>query len=126
MTGKVCKCGKEFNHTYKGKLYCSLKCANKYNPSRVWNEKNRDQKYRIYYGISIDDYNEIFIKQDGCCRICKRHQSELKRKLSVDHNHETSEIRGLLCNKCNQAIGLLNDDPELLDSAKEYVLLQGR
>lgn len=121
MTGKQCKCGKEFNHTYKGKLYCSLKCANKFNPSRTWNEKNRDQKYRIHYGITIDQYNEMYTAQSGSCKICKTHQSELKKKLHVDHNHKTKEVRGLLCQPCNHAIGLLKEDPKIMASALEYV-----
>lgn len=117
----VCKCGKDFNHIYKGKLYCSLKCANKFNPSRVWNDKNRDQKYRIHYGITLDQYNEMFAEQEGRCKICNTHQTELKKKLHVDHNHETGVIRGLLCQACNHALGLFKEDSNIVKSASEYL-----
>ena len=76
-----------------------------------------------YYGIKIEDYNRIFDEQNGCCKICNRHQSEFKRALSVDHCHNTNTIRGLLCNSCNRGIGYLQDSVELLKSSIEY--LQG-
>lgn len=40
--------------------------------------------------------------QEGKCAICKRHESEFKRRLSVDHNHKTGKVRGLLCFQCNK------------------------
>ena len=40
---------------------------------------------------------------------------------NIDHNHETGEIRGILCHKCNTGIGLLNDDQELLKKAITYL-----
>lgn len=122
MTGKICKCGKEFNHTYKGRLYCSLKCASKYNPSRPWNDKQRHYKYVINYGITLDDYNKMFEEQEGRCKICKTHQSEMKKALHVDHNHQTGKVRGLLCHNCNLALGRLKEDPEIIAAALEYVL----
>ena len=63
-------------------------------------------------------------QQDGKCAICKSEDSKGKR-FSVDHNHKTGEVRGLLCNPCNVAIGLLKDSPEVIDSAKEYLLKRG-
>lgn len=117
----ICKCGKHFKHMRKRKMYCSVKCANKFNPSRPWNDKQRNYKYLINYGISLDDYNELFNLQDGKCKICEMHQSKLKRNLHVDHNHETGEVRGLLCQPCNHAIGLLKENPKIIKAALEYV-----
>lgn len=73
------------------------------------------------FGITVDFYNEMFAEQNGCCKICKRHQTNFKRRLHVDHNHTTGAIRGLLCSNCNTALGLFRDDTELLQIAKEYV-----
>jgi hypothetical protein len=41
-------------------------------------------------------------KQQQCCAICKKHESEFKKRLAVDHNHKTSKVRGLLCYRCNK------------------------
>ncbi len=121
---RTCKCGVDFQVNHKRQIYCNIKCANKFNPSRIDVDRNRDWKYKQKYGISLEDYNKMFQEQNGCCAICKTHQAELKNKLSIDHCHKTERIRGLLCQKCNHAIGLLNDDPDLIESAKEYVSLQ--
>lgn len=73
------------------------------------------------YGITIDDYNRMFEEQNGCCAICGIHQSEFKTRFHIDYNHETGKIRGLLCNKCNQGLGLFQDSSELLSLASEYL-----
>jgi hypothetical protein len=73
------------------------------------------------YNLAIEEYQEMFIKQNGCCAICGKHQSEFKKRLAVDHNHETNEFRGLLCIKCNNGIGCFDDDIELLSNAINYL-----
>lgn len=101
-------------------VYCSIECAHKYKPSRNWNIA-RNYKYKQNYGIDLEFYNKLFAEQNGCCAICKRHQSEFKMRLCVDHNHKTGEIRGLLCHPCNHAIGLFKENPVTIQAAKEYV-----
>jgi hypothetical protein len=85
--------------------------------------KNYDLKKK--YGIDINDYEALFIKQNGCCKICKVHISDAnmkrKRNFCVDHCHKTNTIRGLLCDRCNRGIGLLKDDYKILFSAYEYL-----
>jgi hypothetical protein len=79
---------------------------------RAWNLKKN-------YGITPEKYEEILIRQDGKCAIC------LKRpdyNLHVDHDHQTNTIRGLLCNECNRAIGLLGDNTETLKRAIGYLM----
>ena len=63
----------------------------------------------------------MFIKQEGKCRICGRHQRELKLPLAVDHNHKTGHIRGLLCHRCNFILGLASDNVQLLTQVIEYL-----
>ena len=84
-------------------------------------EYKRNDHLKRRYGITLDQWNEMFSEQGGCCAICNKHQSELKKNLAVDHNHTTGEIRKLLCSNCNTAIGLLNEDTELLLNAIEYL-----
>jgi hypothetical protein len=68
-----------------------------------------------------DFYNKQFASQKGCCAICGRHESEFKYRLSIDHDHETCKLRGLLCSNCNTAIGSLQDDAELCLKAYNYL-----
>ena len=86
---------------------------------------NRKADYKRRYGITVDDYDRLFKQQKGLCMICKSPETRLVdgklTKLSVDHCHETKIIRGLLCNKCNRAIGLLFDCPKLVKSALNYL-----
>jgi prolyl oligopeptidase PreP (S9A serine peptidase family) len=91
--------------------------ANKIN-SRI---SNRKQHIMYTYGITLEEYNQLFLEQKGKCAICGRHQSELKRTMSIDHDHETGKIRGLLCQKCNVGIGSLNDDIDLLNKGIQYL-----
>lgn len=98
--------------------------------SRLAREANPDYHKSAYlkrnYGITIDQYNHMLSCQNGCCAICGRAEAnEIKGKvvaLAVDHCHKTGAIRALLCSNCNRALGLFNDDPELLAKARSYVL----
>ena len=82
---------------------------------------SRKRSLRKLYGISLDEYNEMFIKQNGCCAICGRHQNELNRKLFVDHNHNSGVIRSLLCHKCNIVLGLVNENIDVLEKMIIYI-----
>jgi Recombination endonuclease VII len=72
---------------------------------------------RKVYGISWADYEAMFERQGGACAICKR----TGVTLCVDHCHLTGEVRGLLCIRCNSAIGFCSDDPALLQAAAAYL-----
>jgi len=99
---------------------------NKDNPEkRKVHHRNSEWKRM---GITVDgslfnynDFNRMYIEQDGKCKICKIHQSELTKSLSVDHNHSTGEARGLLCQKCNTLLGMAKDNLEILKSAIQYL-----
>lgn len=71
------------------------------------------------FGITEQDYNDMFERQLGLCAICRKPENDIK--LAVDHCHETGRVRGLLCKKCNMGIGLLNDSPDTLISAAMYL-----
>lgn len=64
---------------------------------------------RNAYGITMDDYEALFLQQGGVCAICK---TDPQRTLAVDHDHLTGRVRGLLCANCNRAVGLLKDSAE--------------
>jgi hypothetical protein len=71
------------------------------------------------YGLSESQFINMFKQQNGTCAICKK--PDLKRLLCVDHCHTTGRVRGLLCYKCNLAIGHLKDNTGSLKSAIEYL-----
>lgn len=85
------------------------------------NITNKNNYLKRTYGISLEDYNYLFNLQEGKCSICGTHQSELGGPLVVDHCHAKDSVRGLLCNKCNLALGLLGDDIQGINRAKEYL-----
>lgn len=74
------------------------------NPTR-W--KKADWKRQLKRVFTPEQYDRMFFEQKGKCAICGTHQSKLKKSLSVDHNHTTGEIRGLLCSRCNFLVGYL-------------------
>jgi len=83
---------------------------------------DRNTQYKKNYGITLDQYEQKLKDQDSRCPLCKTHQSELPRRLAVDHNHDTGKIRGLLCGDCNRALGLFKDNPEICINAANYLL----
>lgn len=73
------------------------------------------------YGLTPDEYWGLYEFQGGVCAICRRSTGRTK-KLSVDHNHETGEVRSLLCNPCNRyVLGWLRDDIEAFKRCIEYL-----
>ena len=102
------------------------RCISGYRKSRYSSFEDTRAAYRasgrkFRTGVSQEDFNQMFEHQNGCCAICKRHQSESKRTFSVDHDHKTGLIRGLLCNECNLFLGLAYDSTSILASAIEYL-----
>lgn len=84
---------------------------------------------RATYGITYPAYLSMKRGQGGVCAICKEEETGVHRRgsveipldLAVDHCHETGEVRGLLCHKCNKGLGLFKDNPVLLKAAQDYL-----
>jgi recombination endonuclease VII len=75
---------------------------------RQWRAKNKDKsratKLLCLYRMATDHWDQLYTSQNGLCAICDK-----KRKLNVDHDHTTGKVRGLLCFKCNTALGTFED-----------------
>lgn len=82
-------------------------------------ERTRKIKLKAKYGISVEQYDEMFESQNGVCVVCQK--DTRPNPLAVDHDHTTGEVRGLLCKKCNSGLGFFNDDIEVLERAKQYL-----
>ena len=90
---------------------------------RCFAEKERKRWLRVSYGLTLEDFENLLIAQDFECRICHRTFDPGLHELTpcVDHSHETGEVRGLLCQKCNLGLGHCKDDATRLRAASEYL-----
>jgi len=113
----VCKqCGKDFltRRHKKSSVYCRF-CQEKLreaNPSFTRLDK---------YGVTKEQYEEMIIRQNALCAICKNPETTRNRSLAIDHCHKTGQVRELLCGKCNRALGLFKDSIPLLNEAANYL-----
>lgn len=92
-------------------------------PHRKTNKQRSVFKYRLKYtyGITLEEYEELKIKQNNECAICEGEGRGRYKVLDIDHDHETGKVRGLLCHTCNSGIGMLKDSTLLLEKAINYL-----
>ena len=110
------------NHTCKS---CLRKHKNQYRVNnlekvREWERLN---KVKNLYGLSPEVYKFMLEQQKNVCYICKQPEQG-QRFLAVDHDHETGQVRKLLCNQCNCGLGNFKDNPDLLIKAAAYLIEQ--
>lgn len=86
-----------------------------------YREYHRKQSVKSKRGISWDELQAMIAAQDGKCAICGGQPNGPGTRLHIDHCHDTNRIRGLLCGKCNTAIGLLDDVPERAEALAAYL-----
>lgn len=89
-------------------------------------ETQRKHYLRSKYGISVEEYDAMLLAQEGKCAVCGKENSGIVRnglplRMYVDHDHVTKKVRGLLCEKCNAAIGLASESPEVLLKMHKYL-----
>lgn len=99
------------------------------NNVKRWRENNpgktKELQIRRKYGLSMQEYSNLIEKQQFQCAACGIGLKDLPgSEIQIDHCHNTGNIRGILCGRCNRALGLLNDDPiktqKLADYIKKY------
>jgi len=91
-----------------------------------------NRRLKRYFGITVDDYYDMVKKQGNRCAICGKNETSQAynrfknkktiKRLSVDHDHDTGHIRGLLCSRCNSMLGNVYDDPKILKKCVEYII----
>lgn len=144
MATRICnKCGaekplSEFRKSPKGNYRNKCKVCT-YQEKHRWNAENKTEireyqnqyrrekpllrlagTYRQRYGITLERYDQMFIEQNGVCAICGEINYD-GRRLSIDHNHKTGEVRGLLCGRCNFALGNVKEDISILYGLIRYL-----
>lgn len=97
-------------------------CRNRDNRRTYKPNTRANTHLKATYGITLSDYDKMLKKQNGKCGnpSCSN-KPENNKRLCIDHNHQTGEIRGLLCNGCNTAAGLAQDHPEVLRGLADYL-----
>ena len=118
---------KKYQKTVKGKA--ALKRYQTSEKAKIHCEKLKTDKKRLTYsrayhlkqtyGLTLEQYDEMLEQQDSVCAICGETNLDGKR-LYVDHNHETGKVRGLLCLKCNNRLGVL-ENKDWRSLAEEYL-----
>jgi ribosomal protein L37E len=121
------------NRKDKLQLWCK-DCGYESKKRHYWTDRKKQvqllaRKYNLKhsFGITIEQYEEMFNKQKGVCIICGKPETQHSHpngkvdSLRVDHNHKTGKIRGLLCSKCNFGIAQFNDNINLLKKAIIYL-----
>lgn len=83
--------------------------------------RSRTHELKKKFGITHDDYLKMLKDQGGKCLICGNESAGDRAHFSVDHNHNTGKIRGLLCTKCNRGLGCFNDSLVLMRKAVRYL-----
>ena len=95
-------------------------------------ERQRKPEYRLqqrkhhlkkYYGITLDDYDTMLKSQNNSCATCKTKtpSGTSTKYFHVDHCHTTNKVRGLLCSRCNMALGILKEDMDVLSNLILYL-----
>lgn len=79
-----------------------------------------EKRVQDTYGLAPGDYERLYALQGERCYICQRANGR-SRKLSVDHDHKTGKVRGLLCRPCNSMLGHGRDNPTMFYRAAEYL-----
>lgn len=91
--------------------------ANKH--TRKFKDRYKNKVLKARYGITLEQYMEMYKAQEGKCAICqKNHRHE--NAMPVDHDHSSGKVRGLLCHSCNRSLHWF-DSPEMSKRAQEYV-----
>jgi hypothetical protein len=112
---------KEYYTKNRVKIRAYQKQYHKTHPRIQTKEEHRNNNLKYWYKITLVEYNQMLVKQNNKCAGCLTDKAELKQALAVDHDHKTGKIRGLLCTKCNRALGFCNDNPNTLLKLIEYL-----
>lgn len=128
-----CECGGERVTTglelRRGSSFDCINCRGNHFPSMNQRDKASYSSFKrsiqYYYSLSEEEFVAMQDHQKGCCKICGGTLVPGTRDQSVDHNHHTGIVRGLLCKMCNTGLGMLGDNPVIVKAALDYLESEG-
>lgn len=115
---------KQWRESERGKNYTKEYAKTYYQKIRGTPEARRAFHMKQRFGLTMEEYAKMLHSQNYVCGICFKKQvagKNLNGTLAVDHDHKTGKIRGLLCQKCNTALGMFNDEIELFNNAIKWI-----
>ena len=128
-----CYCGRDPEEGYRQCYVCRHQRTPEQDAARLRDYRKRNlhrivgkngmarrQRLRAVYGLSPEKYDSMLASQNMVCDACAGPSSD-PRGFFVDHNHDTGKVRGLLCGKCNSALGLADDSIEKLEALIAYL-----
>jgi len=119
---KCAKCGdvhaRNAKHLKQGQESQECKL---YKPPNWSGLEREDNIIRKQYGISMKQFTELLAAQGGGCALCEKPMESIRRRMNIDHCHETNEVRGILCSGCNTGLGHLGDNIDGLLRAVAYL-----
>lgn len=127
---KACNNAKQtkYRREYPEKVRISKKRAySKWKKNQTEADRKKKRKYhrthklKTKYGITLAQFNWLLEKQKFLCAICSKKIDPDSRQTAIDHDHETGEIRGILCRSCNRGLGLLGDTKQSIKEAHNYL-----
>jgi len=120
---KKCNETKDLSKFYKDKSFKDGLRSTCKSCDNIKSKRNyRKYDIKVRYGISLDEYKEMSLKQNNCCAICQKPQNKLRYMLCVDHNHGNGQIRELLCKPCNLIIGNCFENTDILKKTISYLV----
>lgn len=123
-----CKlCNIEGRKAYSKKIWATpspQKAKVKARRKELYDPQKKRRYAIIRHGITVEEHDVMFLTQQGVCAVCGLPPNKKNKQnwsLNIDHDHITGKVRGLLCGKCNTALGLLNEDQETIKKLLRYV-----
>lgn len=100
---------------------CTTQRGKIFNKTYMKTKRYYDYQLRKFFHIDLEQFQQLSRIQKGLCAVCKRKPTGKRWRLCVDHNHKTGKIRGLLCIKCNAALGQLDENVSFMKNLITYI-----
>jgi len=123
LTGLSSKCKDCIKERRKKQKDYDKRYWKKWSAENAEKLRERDVGYNLKrkFNMTVEDYNVLLQSQNNTCATCDKTHSSNGKRLAVDHCHVTGKIRGLLCNECNTALGLVKENPVVLLELIDYL-----